>query len=113
MKLSPPFARNAEDRMQLCLNELDKPVLVTDEFVEQVIAHVFDDSVIIQAQGSSVIVPVYGFGVPDLRIDLNKYLVQGGYVVRAGWGRIDGHRVIAVRGELDKLPPVDDSAEMP
>ena len=82
-------------------------MLVSDEFVELVKAPVFDNSLVIRAHptATSWVVPV--FDGPHLHIDLNKYIVNGGYVVRVGWTRFKDRRIIVVRGELDKLPPVD------
>ena len=88
-------------------------MLVTDEFVEAVIAPVFDDSLVIKTMPHH---KDYVLPVPTsrdrLQIRLEKYIVSGGYMVRFGMARHGGRRYIVSPGQLEKLPPVDEVPEL-
>jgi hypothetical protein len=109
MRLSPSFARNAEDRISLCLDAEDRAFLITDELLHNAIhtAVATDDSVIIPMPKGADTVIVPNMSGADLRVQANKCIIDGRYVARFGVGRIGGRRFIVSRGDLEKLPTID------
>lgn len=113
-KLSKPFARNADDHLQICLDERNNPVLVTDEFLQDAINVVdWDASAVVKCEPRRTreyqIVPnaddaaAVTATVQPFKILLHRLIIDGRYQVWVGWVEKDGRRYIVSDGELRKI----------
>jgi hypothetical protein len=114
MQFSPPFARNAKDFVSLCLDRDDRPVLVSEELISNGIPGLFDTSQVVKVPKHyrDWIVPLptaWDRG----RVVIEKFIIDGRYLVHYGVGHYGNQRVIVSYGTLEKLPPVDVDANMP